>query len=125
MKVRLELCYQGQIDLVVTIAAHVLNDSQYANPGAWQPNVGPGQPDLEGHLITRRLRVSRLQPLANTPCLHPCRTYTTVLSLYARPVNRPSMESATRHLHRQSGFDLTVELPPLSRAQPAMHSMQA
>ncbi|KAL3159675.1 hypothetical protein ABBQ38_010082 [Trebouxia sp. C0009 RCD-2024] len=55
--VRLEVCYQGRIDLVVTITAHVLNDSQYANPGAWQPYIGPGQPDLEGHVITRRLRV--------------------------------------------------------------------
>ncbi|KAL3157642.1 hypothetical protein ABBQ32_012087 [Trebouxia sp. C0010 RCD-2024] len=55
--VRLELCYQGRIDLVVTVTVHVLNDSQYANPGAWQPYIGPGQPDLEGHLITRRLRI--------------------------------------------------------------------
>lgn len=84
MQVRLEVCYQGRIDLVVTITAHVLNDSQYANPGAWQPYIGPGQPDLEGHVITRRLRVSRLLPclLSSPPRLplpcpfHPRRTYT-------------------------------------------------
>ena len=41
---------------------HVLNDAQYSKPGAWQPHVGPSQADLEGHAITRRLRVGLLTP---------------------------------------------------------------
>ena len=49
--------YQGQMDLTISLMAHVLNDSQYSNPGAWQPHVGPGQADLEGHLITRQMQV--------------------------------------------------------------------
>lgn len=57
MQVRLELRFQRQLDLVVTVIAHVLNDNQYAKPGTWQPLGGPGQADLEGHLLTRRLRV--------------------------------------------------------------------
>ena len=46
------------MDLTISMMAHVLNDNQYSNPGDWQPHVGPGQADLEGHLITRRMRVS-------------------------------------------------------------------
>ncbi len=46
------------MDVTISVTAHVLNDSQYSNPGVWQPHVGPGQADLEGHLITRRMRVS-------------------------------------------------------------------
>ncbi len=45
------------MDLTISLMAHVLNDSQYSNPGAWQPHVGPGQADLEGHLITRQMQV--------------------------------------------------------------------
>ncbi|DBA86232.1 hypothetical protein WJX77_001095 [Trebouxia sp. C0004] len=55
--VRLEMRYRGQVDLTISMMAHVLNDNQYSKPGAWQPHVGPGQADLEGHLITRRMRV--------------------------------------------------------------------
>jgi len=46
------------VDLTISMMAHVLNDNQYSKPGAWQPHVGPGQADLEGHLITRRMQVS-------------------------------------------------------------------
>ena len=69
LQVRLELRYQGHIDLNVNMMAHVLNDSQYAKPGAWQPHVGPGQADLEGHLINRRLRVSHTNCLSAFMCV--------------------------------------------------------
>ena len=59
---RLELLYEGHVDLTISVMAHVLNGSQYGKPGTWQPHVGPGQADLEGHLITRRLRASHTQP---------------------------------------------------------------
>ena len=125
MQVRLELCYQGRIDLVVTIAAHVLNDSQYANPGAWQPYVGPGQPDLEGHLITRRIRVRRLlhasfshpHPSSLHPS-HPCRTYSTVFVSFLSPAFElplaPSLCRSATPWHgicMQDGFDVLIEVP--------------
>ena len=90
MQVRLELRYQGHMDLVVTIIAHVLNDSQYGKPGAWQPHVGPAQADLEGHLLTRRLRACPLLPplpgptptpsTALPPGPHICRSYNIAFS---------------------------------------------
>lgn len=55
-QVRLELRHRGRLDMAVTVTASVINDAQYSKPGSWQPVTISGQPDLEGHSMTRQIQ---------------------------------------------------------------------
>ena len=57
MQVRMELQHKGRVDLMVTMTASVINDTQYSKPGSWVPAGNSGQPDLEASSLTRQLQV--------------------------------------------------------------------
>lgn len=52
--------YRGELNLPVTLEAHVINDAAHTKVAQWLPEPDKQQAELEGHRISRVLNVRPL-----------------------------------------------------------------